>query len=92
MVGVMVAVKGLPSYYNKDFKKGWEPMLDSVQTVSDSPGIAHRVISISKVRTDRIGAALYKTMLNHRWCRVVGEEKISVQRGSSHFRTRRRAV
>ncbi|KAK2047905.1 hypothetical protein LZ31DRAFT_592038 [Colletotrichum somersetense] len=49
----MVAVKGLPPCYNKEFKEGWEPMLDSVQIVSDSLGIANRVISVLKVPESR---------------------------------------
>ncbi|KAL6855175.1 hypothetical protein ACO1O0_006313 [Amphichorda felina] len=43
--------------------EGWEPMLDSVQTVSDSLGIANGVISTLKVRPERMEAALDKTML-----------------------------
>ncbi|KAI1200698.1 argininosuccinate lyase [Nemania serpens] len=54
---------GLPSCYNKDLQEGWEPMLDSVQTVSDSLGIANGVIATLKVRPERMEAALDKTML-----------------------------
>ncbi|KFG81230.1 argininosuccinate lyase [Metarhizium anisopliae] len=43
--------------------EGWEPMLDSVQTVSDSLGIANGVIATLKVRPERMEAALDKTML-----------------------------
>jgi argininosuccinate lyase len=44
-------------------RKGWEPILDSVQTVSDSLGIANGVIATLKVRPKRMEAALDKTML-----------------------------
>ncbi|KAI0452113.1 argininosuccinate lyase [Xylaria acuta] len=54
---------GLASCYNKDLQEGWEPMLDSVQTVSDSLGIANGVIATLKVRPERMEAALDKTML-----------------------------
>jgi argininosuccinate lyase len=63
MAGLMMTVKGLPSCYNKDLQEGWEPMLDSVQTVSDSLGIANGVIATLKVRPERMEAALDKTML-----------------------------
>ncbi|KAK8019623.1 hypothetical protein PG990_004761 [Apiospora arundinis] len=63
MAGLMMSVKGLPSCYNKDLQEGWEPMLDSVQTVSDSLGIANGVIATLKVRPERMEAALDKTML-----------------------------
>lgn len=63
MAGLMMTVKSLPSCYNKDLQEGWEPMLDSVQTVSDSLGIASGVISTLKVRPERMAAALDKTML-----------------------------
>ncbi|KAL1867484.1 hypothetical protein Daus18300_006328 [Diaporthe australafricana] len=43
--------------------EGWEPMLDSVQTVSDSLGIANGVIATLKVKPERMEAALDKTML-----------------------------
>ncbi|WQF81976.1 Putative L-Aspartase, argininosuccinate lyase [Colletotrichum destructivum] len=45
------------------FRKGGKPMLDSVQTVSDSVGIANGVIATLKVRPERMEAALDKTML-----------------------------
>ncbi|KAB5530286.1 argininosuccinate lyase [Coniochaeta sp. 2T2.1] len=63
MAGLMMTTKGLPSCYNKDLQEGWEPMLDSVQTVSDSLGIANGVIATLKVRPERMEAALDKTML-----------------------------
>ncbi|KAH7376141.1 L-Aspartase-like protein [Plectosphaerella cucumerina] len=63
MAGLMMTVKGLPSCYNKDLQEGWEPMLDSVQTVSDSLGIATGVISTLTVKPERMAAALDKTML-----------------------------
>ncbi|GJN72173.1 argininosuccinate lyase [Purpureocillium lilacinum] len=63
MAGLMMTVKSLPSCYNKDLQEGWEPMLDSVQTVSDSLGIANGVIATLKVRPERMEAALDKTML-----------------------------
>ncbi|KAL7910229.1 L-Aspartase-like protein [Trichoderma velutinum] len=63
MAGLMMSVKGLPSCYNKDLQEGWEPMLDSVQTVSDSLGIANGVIATLTVRPERMEAALDKTML-----------------------------
>ncbi|KAK1240347.1 hypothetical protein MKX08_007789 [Trichoderma sp. CBMAI-0020] len=63
MAGLMMTLKGLPSCYNKDLQEGWEPMLDSVQTVSDSLGIANGVIATLKVRPERMAAALDKTML-----------------------------
>ncbi|KAK1636841.1 L-Aspartase-like protein [Colletotrichum phormii] len=63
MAGLMMTVKSLPSCYNKDLQEGWEPMLDSVQTVSDSLGIANGVIATLKVRPERMRAALDKTML-----------------------------
>ncbi|KAF4984472.1 hypothetical protein FDECE_17083 [Fusarium decemcellulare] len=63
MAGLMMSVKGLPTCYNKDLQEGWEPMLDSVQTVSDSLGIANGVITTMTVRPERMLAALDKTML-----------------------------
>ncbi|KAI6778090.1 uncharacterized protein J7T54_003802 [Emericellopsis cladophorae] len=63
MAGLMMSVKGLPTCYNKDLQEGWEPMLDSVQTVSDSLGIANGVIATMTVRPERMLAALDKTML-----------------------------
>ncbi|KAJ4267658.1 hypothetical protein ACHAPJ_006455 [Fusarium lateritium] len=63
MAGLMMSVKGLPTCYNKDLQEGWEPMLDSVQTVSDSLGIANGVIATLTVRPERMQAALDKTML-----------------------------
>ncbi|KEZ42472.1 hypothetical protein SAPIO_CDS5679 [Scedosporium apiospermum] len=48
------------AYY---LQEGWGPMLDSVQTVSDSLGIANGVIATLKVRPERMEAALDKTML-----------------------------
>ncbi|UKZ79307.1 hypothetical protein TrVFT333_007057 [Trichoderma virens FT-333] len=63
MAGLMMTLKSLPSCYNKDLQEGWEPMLDSVQTVSDSLGIANGVIATLKVRPERMEAALDKTML-----------------------------
>ncbi|KAF5981556.1 argininosuccinate lyase [Fusarium bulbicola] len=63
MAGLMMNTKGLPSTYNKDLQEGWLPMLDSVQTVSDSLGIANGVISTLKVLPERMLAALDKTML-----------------------------
>ncbi|KAI9904996.1 hypothetical protein N3K66_001525 [Trichothecium roseum] len=63
MAGLMMSLKGLPSCYNKDLQEGWEPMLDSVQTVSDSLGIANGVIATLTVRPERMRAALDKTML-----------------------------
>ncbi|KAH9904669.1 L-Aspartase-like protein [Xylariomycetidae sp. FL2044] len=63
MAGLMMTVKSLPYCYNKDLQEAWEPMLDSVQTVSDSLGIANGVISTLKVRPERMRAALDKTML-----------------------------
>ena len=56
-------VNGLATCYNKDLRELWEPMLDSVQTVSDSLGIANGVIATLKVRLERMEAALDKTML-----------------------------
>ncbi|KUI62703.1 putative argininosuccinate lyase [Cytospora mali] len=47
----------------ENLQEGWEPMLDSVQTVSDSLGIANGVIATLKVRPERMEAALDKTML-----------------------------
>ncbi|KAI1281848.1 argininosuccinate lyase [Xylaria sp. FL0933] len=63
MAGLMMTLKSLPSCYNKDLQEAWEPMLDSVQTVSDSLGIANGVIATLKVRPERMEAALDKTML-----------------------------
>ncbi|KAF5650264.1 argininosuccinate lyase [Fusarium tjaetaba] len=63
MAGLMMTMKGLPYCYNKDAQEGWEPMLDAVETVSDSLGIANGVISTLKVRPERMQAALDKTML-----------------------------
>ncbi|KAL7928674.1 argininosuccinate lyase [Trichoderma chlorosporum] len=63
MAGLMMTVKSLPYCYNKDLQEGWEPMLDSVQTVSDSLGIANGVIATLTVRPERMKAALDKTML-----------------------------
>ncbi|KAM0262314.1 hypothetical protein ACHAQJ_001783 [Trichoderma viride] len=63
MAGLMMNLKSLPYCYNKDLQEGWEPMLDSVQTVSDSLGIANGVIATLKVRPERMEAALDKTML-----------------------------
>ncbi|EWY98470.1 argininosuccinate lyase [Fusarium oxysporum f. sp. radicis-lycopersici 26381] len=63
MAGLMMSVKGLPTCYNKDLQEGWEPMLDSVQTVLDSLGIANGVIATMTVRPERMLAALDKTML-----------------------------
>ncbi|RYP42224.1 hypothetical protein DL767_000388 [Monosporascus sp. MG133] len=63
MAGLMMTLKSLPSCYNKDLQEGWEPMLDSVQTVSDSLGIANGVLATLKVRPERMEAALDKTML-----------------------------
>ncbi|KAI3336797.1 argininosuccinate lyase [Xylariaceae sp. AK1471] len=63
LLTIQPTLKSLPSCYNKDLQEGWEPMLDSVQTVSDSLGIANGVIATLKVRPERMEAALDKTML-----------------------------
>ncbi|TPX16711.1 uncharacterized protein E0L32_003652 [Thyridium curvatum] len=44
-------------------KEPWVLMLDSVQTISDSLGIANGVIATLKVRPEQMEAALDKTML-----------------------------
>jgi argininosuccinate lyase len=56
-------MKGLPYCYAKDSQESWEPMLDSVEFVSDSLGIANGVIATLTVRPERMRAALDMTML-----------------------------
>lgn len=56
-------MKGLPYCYAKDSQEGWKPMLESVQLVSDSIGIANGVIATLKVRPEKMRAALDMTML-----------------------------
>lgn len=56
-------MKGLPYCYAKDSQESWEPMLDSVDFVSDSLGIANGVIATLTVRPERMRAALDMTML-----------------------------
>ncbi len=56
-------MKGLPYCYAKDSQESWEPMLDSVECVMDSIGIANGVIATLTVRPERMRAALDMTML-----------------------------
>lgn len=63
MAGLMMTMKGLPYCYAKDSQESWEPMLDSVEFVLDSIGIANGVISTLTVRPERMRAALDMTML-----------------------------
>ncbi|KAL7816317.1 argininosuccinate lyase [Trichoderma aethiopicum] len=63
MAGLMMTMKGLPYCYAKDSQESWEPMLDSVEFVLDSLGIANGVIATLTVRPERMRAALDMTML-----------------------------
>lgn len=56
-------MKGLPYCYAKDSQGSWKPMLDSVESVSDSLGIANGVLATLTIRPERMRAALDMTML-----------------------------
>ena len=58
MAGFMMTVKGLPSTYNKHLQESIEPMLDHVETVSDSIQIAEGVLATLQTQPDRMKAAL----------------------------------
>ncbi|POS74581.1 argininosuccinate lyase [Diaporthe helianthi] len=65
MAGIMMVSPPIKGDQERieNLQEGWEPILDSVQTVSDSLGIADGVIATLKVRPERMEAALDKTML-----------------------------
>lgn len=61
--GFMMTLKGLASTYNKDLQESWEPMLDTVKSVSDSIRISEGVLATLETRPDRMKAALDPFML-----------------------------
>lgn len=63
MAGFMMALKGLPSTYNKDLQKSVEPLLDHVKTVGDSIQIAEGVLSTLATQPEKMRAALDPFML-----------------------------
>ncbi|KAK9776546.1 hypothetical protein SCAR479_06869 [Seiridium cardinale] len=63
LAGFMMTTKGLTSTYNKDLQESWEPMLDHVNTISDSIQIANGILSTLILRPDRMLAALDPTLL-----------------------------
>ncbi|KAK6080423.1 argininosuccinate lyase [Seiridium cupressi] len=63
LAGFMMTTKALTSTYNKDLQESWEPMLDHVNTISDSIQIANGILSTLALRPDRMLAALDPTLL-----------------------------
>ena len=64
MAGVMMTQKGLRSAYQKDLQESWEPMLDHVNTISDSLQIANGIIlNTLTVKPERMRAAFDPLML-----------------------------
>lgn len=61
--GFMMTLKGLASTYNKDLQESWEPMLDTVKSVSDSIRISEGVLATLETRPDKMKAALDPFML-----------------------------
>ncbi|KAH6657599.1 L-Aspartase-like protein [Truncatella angustata] len=61
--GFMMTLKGLASTYNKDLQESWEPMLDTVKSVSDSIRIAEGVLSTLQTKPEKMKAALDPFML-----------------------------
>ena len=63
MAGLMMAVKGLPSTYNKDLQESFEPMLDGTKTVADCIQIATGVLSTMTIFPEKMKAASSPDML-----------------------------
>ncbi|ORY64490.1 argininosuccinate lyase [Pseudomassariella vexata] len=61
--GFMMTLKGLASTYNKDLQESWEPMLDTVKSVSDSIRIAEGVLATLDTKPEKMKAALDPFML-----------------------------
>lgn len=58
-----MAIKGIPSTYNKDLQESVEPMIENVKTLKDSLLIATRVLDTLTVFPDKMLAALTPDML-----------------------------
>lgn len=63
MSGLMMTVKGLPSTYNKDLQESFQPMLDTVTTVTDSLRILRGLLGSLTIFPDHMLAALSPDML-----------------------------
>ncbi|GBG28213.1 Argininosuccinate lyase [Hondaea fermentalgiana] len=60
---MLVALKGLPSTYNKDLQEDKEPLFDSVDTMKGCLPIATGVLATLKLNTDRMQKGLSADML-----------------------------
>ncbi|KAI0136751.1 L-Aspartase-like protein [Xylariales sp. AK1849] len=58
-----MTLKGLASTYNKDLQESWEPMLDIVESVSDSIRIVEGMLATLATKPDKMKAALDPFML-----------------------------
>ncbi|KAI0184596.1 L-Aspartase-like protein, partial [Xylaria flabelliformis] len=58
LAGFMMASKALTSTYNKDLQESWEPMLNHVNTISNSIQIANDILFTFTIRPERMLAAL----------------------------------
>jgi argininosuccinate lyase len=63
LVGLMMALKGLPSGYNKDLQEDKEAVFDTVDTLTLELPVAVGVVSTLKVNGARIRAALDDALL-----------------------------
>ena len=60
---LLIAMKGLPSTYNKDMQEDKEPLFDSVLTVNRSLQILSGVLSTLKVNSEKMKSSLSYDML-----------------------------
>ncbi|HDL86559.1 MAG TPA: argininosuccinate lyase [Candidatus Acetothermia bacterium] len=63
LVGLLMALKGLPSTYNKDLQEDKEALFDAIDTLKGELPVASGVISTLKLHKERIFAALDDGML-----------------------------
>jgi argininosuccinate lyase len=63
MAGLMMAVKGLPSTYNKDLQESFESIFDGTKTAADNIQIATGVLSTMTIFLEKMKAALSPDML-----------------------------
>ena len=58
-----MAIKGIPSTYNKDLQESVEPMIENVETLKDSSVILTRVLDTLTVFPEKMQVALTPDML-----------------------------
>jgi len=63
LMALLMALKGLPSTYNKDLQEDKESLFDAIDTLSKELPVAIGVIRSLKVNEDRMAAALDDTVL-----------------------------